>query len=341
MKRSLSILGPLQWFLLLAILVVGADYAALQVAVQYPDDESAVVLGVALDLVLTIPLLYYFLVVRKQKKSWFAVLPVLFLGTLVGKYLLPASQQAFFDVLLYLVPAIEALLLIFLLVKLRSLVKSMQAFQQTEFHWLDALRKALGATIGESRLLDFLVMDLGMIFYAFHFGKQKPAKYRSFTYHRDSSIKALVIVFVLLALLEAVLMHLVIEIWSVTAAWIATASSLYAIVGLVGYYNSFKHCPILVSDDAVYLRIGFSSHTLIAKHNIASVQPIPISFEEKRDKHAFYAVLFFEEPQLEIKLHEPVILHGPFGKKSRVTRVLLKVDEPLSFVQELEEGKGH
>ncbi|MFD2171522.1 hypothetical protein [Tumebacillus lipolyticus] len=334
---------PMQWFFLLAILIAGADYAALQVVAKFPGEESAVALGVALDLTFTIPLLYYFLIVRKHKKSWLTVLPIFFLGTLVGKYILPASQREFFDLLIYLAPAIEAGLLIFLLLKIRKLIDRFRVYRQTEFHGLDALRKALGDVFGKSRLVEMLAMELGMIYYAFHFGKPQQVqrdRVEAFTYHKDTSIKALVIVFVGITLLETVLFHLVIELWSVVAAWVATASSLYAILFLIGYYKSVKHSPILVSEEVLYLRIGFTSHAVIDKQNIASVQRIPFSYEEKRDKQAFYAVLFFEEPQLEIKLHQPAIVHGPFGMRTVVSRVLLKVDDSARFLRALEEGKG-
>lgn len=328
----------MQWFLLFAILVAGADYAALQVSAQFPQEESAVALGVALDLTLTIPLLYYFLVIRKSNKSWLAVLPVFFLGTLAGKYLLP--EQSIFELLVYIAPVLEAGLLLFVLFKLRTLAKHYRAYRQTEFHWMDALRNALAAAIGESRLVDLLAMDVGMIGYAFAFRKPKPQRFTAFTYHKDSSLKALVIVFSLLLLLESSLTHMLLALWSETAAWIATVSSLYTIVILIGYYNSVKHSPILVTDDLLYLRIGFSSHARIEKRNIASIKRLPLSYEEKHDKHAFYAFVLMEQPQLELTLHEPVVLHGPLGRKTKVGRVLVKVDDLVNFCKALEEGKS-
>ncbi|TCP55379.1 hypothetical protein EV586_10331 [Tumebacillus sp. BK434] len=340
MKVSLPRLRPLQWFLLLAILVAGVDYAALQVAAHYPSEQEAVALGVAFDLILTIPLLYYFLVIRKSKQSWLAVLPVFFFGTLAGKYMLPASQSEWFDRLIYVAPVLEAGLVLFVLFKLRTLVKQYRALRATAFHWIDAFRSALASSIGESRLVDLLAMDVGMLSYALNFSKPKPQRFPAFTYHQDSSLKALVIVFSLLLLLESTLTHMLIAVWSDIVAWIATASSLYTILILIAYYNSVKHSPILVSRDQVYVRIGFASHVLIDKANIAGVQRLGVSYEEKRDKHAFYAVLLMEEPQLEIKLHQPVILHGPLGRQTPVGRVLLKVDDPHRFISALEQGEG-
>jgi hypothetical protein len=322
-------------FLLLALIIAGLDFIMLH---NIEQERDMLALGIACDLVLTIPLLYYFLVVRKrEKRSWLAVLPVVALGAFAGSELLPAEQSRFLNVLMYLAPAVELALVAYTLFKLRTLVRTYRELRAHELHFQDALRKSLIAVLGETTFVKIMSTEIAMWYYAVGvlFKKPRPLAregVQAFTYHQSSGFAVLVCVFGGLIVLETCLMHYVISMWSTLWAWVSTASDLYLILFGLAYFNSVRHSPILVSEEGLNLHIGFTNSVHVELSNVAAVRSVPMSYDEKRDKKAFYAVLFGCQAQYEVELKEPVTAHGPFGKKRVVERLFLCVDEPQRFL---------
>lgn len=339
-----QLVRPAYWktFLLIALVVLSADVTAL--LNSRPQDENLVGWAVAFDFALTLPLVYYFCIVRKRKpRPLLAVLPVFALGVFVGSHVLPESQQQVLDVLVYLAPAIELGLLLFALFKLRKVIRAYREAKRTELHWLDAIRQSFVPAFGDTRLNDIWAMEFGVWYYSLIAWWKKqparalPASVTPFSMHRTSDAKTLSIVFAILILFEASLSHLIIAIWSDLWAWIATASSLYLSVALLGYWNSVKDSPILLTPERLYVRMGFLSRLSVERGHIASIRRVKSGFsEEKRDKNAFYALLFFDEAQFEIELKQPAAVTELFGRKRFVSKLYLRVDEPQAFEAALE-----
>jgi len=109
-----------------------------------------------------------------------------------------------------------------------------------------------------------------------------------------------------------------------TAAWIATALSLYGAIWLVGDALALRHGGIVVGDDAIELRVGVRWRGRIPRAAIERIERAPAT-NDMLDVSILGA-------NVVLHLREPVTLHGLLGRRRTGSRIALSVDEPDRLV---------
>ena len=307
----------------------------------FPHNTDLLALAVTADLTLGIPALYYLLMVRARHSPATALAPV-FLGAVILAHLvLPASAEMYLDRVEYLLPLVEGAALLYGLLKARAVVRRYRQLRPAAVYASDALAASLRDTFGPGRLLGVLVTELSLPYYVVggwfrSFKNSDPANI-PITVYRRSGYGGVIAMFASLIVLETIGLHLLIQHWSPTAAWVLTVLSIYGLVWVVGDYHAVRLHPLVLGPRTLYIRTGFRWRVDVAWTNIASVRRTTA-----RDKllHGYLNVAVYGEPRFVLQLGEPATAYGLFGIQRRVSHIGLTVDDETLFQAELNKRLG-
>lgn len=137
--------------------------------------------------------------------------------------------------------------------------------------------------------------------------------------------------------MEGLLIHFLIHLWSHIAAWIFTILNIYALIYIIGLYNSVKSLPHIISLDRIIIRIGYQSSIKLDIRNIESVRIANEKSDifEKTSKEIYFAILNTDSPQYEIFLKEPTLMKSTYGRKKYVKTVVFRADNPVKMIETL------
>lgn len=323
-------------FLVFAALLFGCMYALFHY-VKVSDTVVSIlnVVGVVL-----VPFVYYIFYVKRSGGK-IELIYMIFIAAIGVTYLLtPVEQKGFLRALLHwLVPLIELAAVFYIVYRVYSIMKNYKlAKRHNEAQPLEIMRNVLSPMLGSGALLEIVMTELSVFYYSIGISFRKPAlpEYGCFTYHKQSQIKPIIIVFIVIIILETVGLHFLVSIWSDILAWIMTAINAYGIVYMIAFKNSFRFLPILLDDNHLRIRLGFQCDINIPLHNIESIGTAKeIGIGEKIPKDVYMAYLRFDTPQFQIRLKEPVAVKGAFGLSKQISLVIIRVDEPQLFTTQL------
>jgi hypothetical protein len=129
-----------------------------------------------------------------------------------------------------------------------------------------------------------------------------------------------------LIIAESVVIHIALAtLWSPLAAWIASASSGYALLWLAGDAQAIRLYPVAVTGGTLHLRLGVRWRAKVPLAQIASI-------EETRTVPRGAINLALMEPTVLITLRAPVTLQGLLGKTRRGDRIALTIDDPKALI---------
>lgn len=158
----------------------------------------------------------------------------------------------------------------------------------------------------------------------------------TFSYHRKSLYPLLWGAFLFGSVLEMVVLHLLLQQWNETVAWVLTGLSIYGILWIVGDLNAARLHPIVLDGDTLHLRVGLRWRATIALEDITSISR-PAMRDSK--KPGYLGFTLAGEPQMVLELARPVTAHGFFGLTREVSRVGLFVDDQAAFRAALAERR--
>lgn len=257
---------------------------------------GAMGLAVLCDFAITVPVLYWLLVVRRGYSSWRAVAGLAMAGARVAALLLPSAEQTYFPGARWLAVPLEL--------------------------WLAA------TVFRNATVKEVLAGELKVFYYALLGWRAKPESrpgYKAFGYAEASGFSTLAILLAVALICEGVPMHLLLHRWSPAAAWIATGLDVYGLLWVAALMQSLRLRPVLAGPDAVVLQAGFVWRVEVARENIRECQRVEAPPEKKAA--GYLALTVLNPPQWFMELAEPVTAHGLFGRKRQVTQIGFALDE--------------
>jgi hypothetical protein len=139
----------------------------------------------------------------------------------------------------------------------------------------------------------------------------------------------------LITVVEMAAVHLLVRQWSPTLAWVLTAISIYAVIGVLAHSRAVRLRPILLTPDALHVRIGLLWSVRVPYDRIARVTAAGRDAPQGGPKGYLHAVTL-GTPQLLLELRDPIDAHGPYGYTKRgVRQVGIAVDQRDRFAAEL------
>jgi hypothetical protein len=274
---------------------------AIAFAVRHNHSPS-VVAACSADLLITLPVGYYFLVVRSGAQPPTTILPVFLSGLLRVSYLVPAGEA----------------------VKVIAAVGC-----ETGIAWFVIRR---GRTSFAARVFRSEISIFRSACALWNAKPDVPEGGRSFSMHQQSGIAMLFAVLAAMSLVEGAGVHLVARHWSPRIAWISSAFSVYGAVLLIAVARSFTLRPIVVLRDSVLIRAGLLWSVDVPSDQIVAIEP-PAAPYPARSEPDYLRMSGIGDPNLLLTLRDAIPAEGLYGRRKMVRRIGISADQPQEFRQ--------
>lgn len=307
--------------LLPAIAAVAVVYALSTVfAFTLLPGHPAIGIGIAIDLTLTAAALFWLLAVRPGHAKPAALLRVLVLGFAMARLLVGIRALGAIAI------ALEAAVTIYLIVRARRLVRHVRTLRADGHSLPAALDTALRAAIPVPALASVLATEIAIVIFATTGWFRSPPP--GFAMHRRSGFLLIVGVLSALAVIEAVVVHIVLVRVAPTLAIVLTALSAYTLLWLVGFAHAVRLSPLQFTSQGLVIERGILRRTVVPAHSVTRATPVAATSEGAVD-------LSYVEPNVLLELHAPVEVRGPLGRARSTTKLLLSVDDRDAFFAQL------
>lgn len=324
-------LRPVLAFAALVLVIVGVEHAIVQRPVFAR--QPALPWAVLFDVLVGLPLLFYWLVMRPYRLSPLLLGTVISACLAVAYWLLPAPQWP--PVLrLQLVPiALEACTLLALATRARVLVRAYRAAGAHETRTLPRLRLAAEQGLGVAGVL--LVAELDMLRYAvLGWWEGTPVAQpgtATFSSHRESGFGVLLGVACFGLLIESAALHLLVRLWSPAAAgWLLVADA-YALLLFIAHGHAVRLQPTVLITNELQVRVGFFWRVAVPRARLVCAEQLQGDFPANAETLNLARPLL-TAPNVLLTFAAPVAVVGPYGIRRTARRLALYLDQPQEFV---------
>lgn len=319
-------------FILFAALVALTAFVS---AVWIPSAPQPALLAaaVAIDLLITVPVAFYFLVARRYSLSLLAFAPVIGAGWLIAYLVLPEGHRSPLLVAEAGVLVFEIAIVAWIARKVWKAAKSPGDELEDP---LSRLRRFAGETVGIRRLGSVAGTELAVLFYSLFSWRSRPIVPEgaaAFTYHKKSGQVAITLVLLFLIAAETVVAHYVISLWSASLAWVITALSVYGGLWILGDLRASVLRPVLIAGDSILIKAGLRYDAEIPIDLVKGIERV------KPEEGPLVSTALFGEATLWIVLNETLQTEGVLGFRAEFRAIGFSPDDPAAFEDALESAR--
>lgn len=326
---SLNRFRPVLWFGALALLIVSLE-RTITTSTLFTQ-RPLLPYAVTFDLLVVIPGLFYWLVVRRYRLPISSLVGVVGACLAVTYWLLPVAQQAPLHALRFLPALLEGISCLLLVTKARRLLRSYQAaYRQQPAFWPSA-QLAVQQALGPAGVL--LVAEVEMLHYALFGWWAKPEvapEATAFSSYRDSGFTAFAVMVGAALAVETAVLHLLVSLWSTWVAGWLLFFNVYTVVMLVAHGQAVRLRPALLTADTLHLNVGFVWHLTVPLAKLISLESLHDNPEPATDLLNLTKLLF-APPNLLLTFAQPVTVKGPYGIQRTGRRLAVYLDQPQQF----------
>ncbi len=315
------------YFILFSLLVVLTEWLIIQSGSL--DQHNLFPLAVTLDLVIGLPLLFYFLVVRRSKHiEWPSVLAIYLLSVGLAKLILPENEQFYLGYAIKLLVFTELGFMLYGMIKIRKVTL---AFKKAALHRNDfilnlqsAFRQVFGRPFRPA-VTEVASLRYGLFFWL---GRtEKAVHQQAFSLHRESGFPALMGALVFVSLIEMIAVHFLLVQYYETVALVLLVLSIYSVLFLLGYTFSVIKRPILLDEQHLEIRLGIMWQSRVALADIAEVRKLSEGETLSKDVMNL-AKPMLNSANLMLKFKSLVKLEGLYGLQKETSAIACYVDDP-------------
>jgi hypothetical protein len=315
----------LLWFFLPigAIISAGIVIGNALSAVSAP---GLVANALTVDFLLVIPALYVFVFIRGRGWPVVSLAPVVLACFGLASVIIPDEHQTVLNAVGYAIPALELTLLGYVGLRVRRIIRAARddRFRDSDFH--DHARSILTRVLGVPVVADIIAFEVSLFYYAFALrGQPKTETY--FTYRARCGYGAVFSAILIVASAEIVAGHVLLSMWSTTAALIHLALSAYGIIWLLGDFRAMSRRPHVLTEKSVRLRLGIRWDVAASWSDVVRVR----RGRGPTMACAYLNMVAIGEPRYILELRRPRIARGPYGLKRSVDQIGFDVDDPDQF----------
>jgi len=322
-------------FLGLAAAMVTACWAIAASSV-FVANPGVLSVAVALDVTVIIPAAYWFLVVRCHHAHFRTMIPVVGLCILATSAIVPALHAGVLAWARHLIIPAEIGLLVYIALKVRAVLASRDGS-----NWQDPVEAATAAlqrALGNAFAARLIASEFAMLYYAVGWWGRPHVPQGAIAFAPRRSVAALA-VFIPIVVIETVGMHLLVSMWSMTAAWILTALSAYTMLWVIGDYRAMAMRPSFASGDEIVIRIGLRCSLHGRLSQIEWVRSADWR-DEARFQRGHLNMASPDSPNILVVFREPMTAQRFFGMQKVVRSVALRVQDPDDMMRALEAQMG-
>ncbi len=336
MKKAITLDHPIIFLGLPLALIAFTVLLTYSKAFQL--QPNSLTTAITLDLLITIPFVY-FLLIRKKDIPKFTVFTMFIVGLITASLILPTSQRSLLDwVMTYILPIVETTVLITLIYKVVKINKAYKTQKLDNPDFFNTITQA-ATEILPGRVGKLLATEVSVIHYALLNWKKRPLKINEYTYHKKSGIIMILSFLLALLLVETLVLHVVVEKWNVTVAWVLTFLSLYTMIQFIGIMRSMNKRPIFLDKDngLLHLKYGFYSQTTLPIKAIDRIEFTTRTLPEEQQVIKLSPVGDIDSHNIVLYLNEEQILDKFYGFTKTFKTIAFFVDDKEKFGNELQE----
>lgn len=153
-----------------------------------PATPKEVVLGSLLDCMFVIPVITYFFIIRKRYSLTY-IFPVVIAGYIFARFIIPSDYLQAFSYVSYMIVAgeitfvcVELFLLYKIVRKLPNIIKKYKEYKSEYSSFSYAIDAAFDAAMKRNKLIDIIVTECKLIYYAFLSWREKCQKENLYTH---------------------------------------------------------------------------------------------------------------------------------------------------------------
>ncbi len=284
--------------------------------------------AVLADLLITLPLIYLFLI-KNSSISKRTVLRVVLIGiTCAGVILNVESNQFLYILKRWLAPIIEAVIIFTICYKFYSINKKAKNGNSKNSDFLIHSRVLLSETFGNAKIGAVIATEVSMFYFVFFSKKNKKnSDELYFTSYKNNGIIAVFYAVMMAIVVETVALHFLLMPVSPLFAWILTGLSLYTCMQLFAHIRAITARVININNNILELRMGLAADAEIHFSNIKSIELISKESIEK-DVVKISLLQKLEPQNMMMELYESVEITKLYGIKRYSKRISFFVDEP-------------
>jgi hypothetical protein len=274
------------------------------------------------DLTISLPLLWWFFAVRTGRAGAVTLIPLFVIAVGVAARIIPAAQHSFVDQLRYIAAPLD-LVTIALVVRRVARIRRIEGGGDP----IARIERACAEMFGNGYAARAVAFEISIVYYAFAGWRKRTPD--GFTVHKRSGWSTVIGVFMFLIAVESIGAHLVVQMWSVKAAWIVTTLDLYGILWLLGDFQALRLRTTTIENDTLVVNYGLRWRAEIPLAAIAAIEPVRGEKEWKRKRVLKMAML--DEPRLIIRFSEPQTMHGVAGITRAFDAIAVLADDDAGF----------
>jgi hypothetical protein len=337
-------------YVFLASLILLSNYTLYRTSMFGPIPEGAVI-GSLLDLLIILPLLTYFMIIRKRYSLKYLGI-VIFAGFAAAYYIVPQQHLSEYAFLPYLLMVSEGAFLLLelyiaytVITRLPTLLKEYKSLSRQNSFFLFNVKNAVEKHLPGNKTAMIFTQEFCLFHYALFSWKKKfhINSGQAFTYHKKTSVNAVYIMLIHAIAIESIGLHYFLHNWNAIVSYILLFLNVYGILFFIAEIQATRLTPYLLTDNHLLLQTGFSKSMYLPLSQIKEfkyyVGPEKFSRKEMAELYdARVADFIVEKPTFEILLHEPQELQMMYSLKRKVNRIVLNVDEPAAFYSQVKKA---
>ena len=305
--------------------VGGAALAALYLAVfailgsaMFARQPERIALGVTLDLTVTATLIVWWFGVRRNALPRWVAVATFSWGIAMARAWVPHAPLG---ALVAVGGALEVATTCWLLLWIRRMVRAARAARDEGP--IGSIEAGLVAGRIPARVAAILASELAVVGLVLTGWFRRPQ--RGAFSMRSTGWMMIAALIGFLVSVETVAFHLLVAMWSPLVAWIATASSAYLLLWLIGDAQAIRLYPVSITGATLRVSIGIRWRAAIPLSAIASVTEVRVVPDGAMN-------LALMEPTVLVTLRAPAEIRGLLGRRRHADRLALTIDDPKAFI---------
>ena len=306
---------------------------------KYASIHSELYTGITYDLILTVPLAFYFL--SKGKMPKFIVGLFVSIGIITAYFVIPESEKFHFNLIRYvLLPVVELIIIGSIIYVTYKTINGAEKKLNDRIDYLTAFQDS-GIKAFQNELFGKVFgAELAMVHYAFFNWKLKPYGDNEFSYHKKNGTVSLLAGILMIIVIETIGVHFLLAKWSTTTAWILTIISIYTFIMLFAHLKAIKRRPHKLYSDSLELKLGLFGTTKIPYQKIERIEfASKISNAEKSNSCQLTALGDMESFNTIIYLKDQIGCEFIYGIKRKHKTLLICIDDKENFEKKLKNIK--
>ena len=323
-------------FFLLAAAIVVSSYFIIN-SQSFREMPDLLAMASTVDLTLLIPIIY-FLFIRKTTIPKVTLIPVFIISYLIASALLSAEHHQTLSIIELAIPVIELGAISFIIYNIRNIAKAYKKeHRQQNLGFVETVHRATANAFGEGTVAKVFATEISIFHYALFGWKRQPeAPSDHFTYHKENGYVAFMAVIFFALIAETAIFHIWLSSWSIIAAWILTAISIYSSFFLLGDFNAARKRPTYFSEKGLELRVGLRWRATIP---LDQIELIAFRTPDK-EKEDFANLVLTLEGNTVIDLYSEIQVEGLYGLKKKCTKLCIHLDDKAGFKAELDKRRA-